>query len=36
MKEVLNNAREFYEIRNYIISVLEGSEKGIEVKGKKG
>ena len=34
MKEVVNNAREVYEMRNYIISVFEGSEKGIEAKGR--
>ena len=37
MEEVVNNAREIYEIRNYIISVFEGTEKSIIQKGiKKG
>ena len=35
IKEVVNNAREVYEIKNYIISVFEGSEKSIEAKGKE-
>ena len=35
IREGVNNAREVYEIRNYIISVFEGSEKGIEAKSKE-
>ena len=35
MKKVVENVRELYRVRNYIISVFEGSEKGIKAKDKK-
>ena len=35
MKKVVENVRELYRVRNYIISVFEGSEKGIKPEDKK-
>ena len=35
MKKVVENVRELYRVRNYIISVFEGSEKGIKAEDKK-
>ena len=35
MKKVVENVRELYRVRNYIISVFEGSEKGIKAKDRK-